>query len=468
MPAENAQMKQFFKKEWINVTMYAVITLLLFCSMFWEPLVYVVMLAIIAYCGFANVQQAFYLIFFTYPFQFIYTVFIQIKFYNIYFILLTMILFMVGIKYLIAIGKKKKKFNLTLFILSMAFLLYCFLPFGPYKMSEHIQMIGIIAGLYLCYEYREQISFKNLVLIASIGLLISCLFSFVAFETPRMLSLLTQYTNYGYIKFQGLFGNPNVLVLYNIIVLPCLLVLYLQEHKWYSIILFMANFAFAYMALSRNFIMCLAFMLPLYAILELVYYKKKGLLHVACVAVSMLALCAVMFTSTKIYLVRFNILPESSIAQVQEDTKAAVIIPSIPAEPNKPENSLDDEIFVDDPGREGLWQRYWGDYTSSWKTILFGRGVAYPQLGNIGAHQSYLNILWQFGLLGTLLILTILLYFLKGLIKKKSVFAYLILLPFLMACFVENMMFNMWTFLMFINLISFLHDSSLKTKNNSI
>ena len=68
MPAVNAQMKQFFKKEWINVTMYAVITLLLFCSMFWEPLVYVTFIAMVLFCAFRPVQQTFYLIFFSYPF----------------------------------------------------------------------------------------------------------------------------------------------------------------------------------------------------------------------------------------------------------------------------------------------------------------------------------------------------------------------------------------------------------------
>ena len=62
MPAVNAQMKQFFKKEWINVTMYSVITLLLFCSMFWEPIVYVTVAVMVGFCACRSIQHTFYIL----------------------------------------------------------------------------------------------------------------------------------------------------------------------------------------------------------------------------------------------------------------------------------------------------------------------------------------------------------------------------------------------------------------------
>ena len=398
--------KQFFKKEWLNVTMYSVITLLLFCCMFWEPMVYVTVAVMVGFCAFRPVQHTFYMIFFAYPFFSVLNVeWYSVSFYYVFFIIS---LFVVGIRYLIEIFQKKRNFNLLLFILSISFLLYCFIPFSGYDVVEHIQILGIVSGLFLLFEFKEKLSFKSLVYIASIGLIFSCIFSFVAFETSRMCEILTQYTNYGYIKFQGLFANPNNFSIYQIIILPCLLLLYIQSHKFYTLCLFMINFAFAYMTLSRNFIMCLGIMLPIYAILELVYYKKKGLLHVACVAISMLTLCTVMLTSTKIYLVRFNVLPQSSLSQTQQKADAAIVLPSVPAEPNKPESPLNDETFVDDPGREGLWERYWEDYTSSWQIILFGKGVAAPYIGNMAPHQGYLNVLWKFGLVGTFLLLILL------------------------------------------------------------
>ena len=445
MPAENAQMKQFFKKEWINVTMYAVITLLLFCSMFWEPIIYAIVVLAILFCIFRPIQHSFYLIFFLYPYQMI-LIDKHINF-SLYYVIFMLNIFIVGVKYLVDLLKKRKTFNIFLFILSTSVLLYCLLPIGEYSVFTCFRMLGITSGLYLCYEYKDQVSYKSLTYITSVGLILSCLFGFVAFETPRMLSLLTQYTNYGYIKFQGVLGNPNVLAIFNIIILPCLLVLYLKEHKWHSIFLFLGNFAFAYMTLSRNFIMCLAFLLPLYAILELVYYQKKGLLRVVCVALSMLAMCAVMFTSTQIYLVRFNILPESSLVmQTQQNVDAAVVLPSVPSEPNVPQNPAKDEVFVDDPGREGLWQRYWQDYTSNWKTILFGRGVGTVYIGNVAPHQSYLNILWQCGFVGTFLILCLFLYYFRKIFLKKNLSILFQILPFLIAAFAETIFFNIWTF----------------------
>lgn len=447
------QIKQFFKKEWLNVTMYSVITLLLFCCMFWEPMVYVTVVAMVVFCAFRPVQHTFYMIFFAYPFVEVLRVELFGKNFSLYSLFCLLILFVLGVKYLVQVINKRRVFNLYLFILSMCVLLYSYIPFYNLDILNSSYMITIIAGLYLCYEYKKQISFTSLVYITGVALLISCLFSFVAFETPRMLSILKQASNYGYIKFQGVLENPNVLAIINIIVLPCLLVLYLQQHRWYTILLFMANFAFAYMTFSRNFIMCLGFMLPLYAVLELVYYKKKGLLHVACVAVSMLALCAVMFTSTKIYLVRLGILPETSIVQIQQKSDAAVVLPSIPAEPNIPENSVNDEIFVDDPGREGLWERYWQDYTSNWQTILFGRGITYPLLGNADAHQSFIKILWNFGLIGTFLLIMLFSVYLKTIFYKKNTFVLLIVITFLPACFVESLLFNMRSFLLFIFLI---------------
>lgn len=447
------QIKQFFKKEWLNVTMYSVITLLLFCCMFWEPMVYVTVVAMVVFCAFRPVQHTFYMIFFAYAFLMATKVTIFNMNLSLYYIFFIFAISIIGVKYLTCVFLKRKSFNFLLFILSSAFILYCFLPIGPYNKLQHMQLVGIVAGLYLCYEFKTEISFKNLVYIASLGLIVSSLFSFVAFNSSRMLNILTQYTNYGYIKFQGLFGNPNNFSIYQIIILPCLLLLYVQSHKWYTLCLFMINFTFAYMTLSRNFIMCLAVMLVIYVILEIIYFKKNGLFHVGYVMLGVLALCAVMFTSTKIYLVRFHILPESSIVYTQEDVNAAVVIPSVPAEPNISKNPLNDETFVDDPGREGLWERYWQDYTSSWQIILFGRGLAYPLLGNIDAHQGFLKIFWSFGIVGVFLLLILIIYYLKNLFKNKNFILMLLFLPFVVACFVENTMFNTWTFLFLVVLI---------------
>ena len=360
MPAVNAQIKQFFKKEWINVTMYAFITLLLFCSMFWEPLVYVTCIAMVLFCAFRPVQQTFYLIFFSYPFLNILNISINNEYISLYSVFCLISLFILGIKYLIDVFQKRKTFNLYLFILSMTCLFYSFLPFCSFKILTMLLMVRIIAGLYLCYEYREKISFKNLIYIASIGLIISCLFSFVAFETPRILSLLAQNANYGYIKFQGVFENPNSLSTYTIFIFPFLLMIYFKEHKCYTLFLFFLNFMFAYMTLSRNFILTLLILIFIYAFLEIIYYRKKGLIRISIIGCVFIFLICVMITSTKIYLVRFNILSESSIMQ-QGQVEAAVVLPSVPAEPNLPDNPADGEIVIDDPGRQGLWDRYWKD-----------------------------------------------------------------------------------------------------------
>lgn len=452
MPAVNAQMKQFFKKEWINVTMYAVITLLLFCSMFWEPLVYVTFIAMVLFCAFRPVQQTFYLIFFSYPFLNILNISINNEYISLYSAFCLISLFILGIKYLIDVFQKRKTFNLYLFILSMACLLYSFLPFFSFKILTMLLMVRIIAGLYLCYEYREKICFKNLILIASIGLIISCLFSFVAFETPRMLSLLTQYANYGYIKFQGIFENPNSLSTFSIIILSFLLVNYFKEHQWYDLLLFFIIYTFTYMSISRNFIVCIAIMLIIYFIFEIIYYKKKSVTRFAIIATTIIVLSGVMITSTKLYLIRFNILPESSIVQ-QEKINAAVVFPSIPAEPNMPDSISDSSTDIDDPGREGLWQRYWADYVSSWKVILFGRGMSY-QLGQLGTHQGYLNILWQCGIVGTLLFLTLIMRYFNDLFRKKTdLYLLIALIPFLVINFVESLLFNYWTLLFCIPMI---------------
>ena len=457
------QIKQFFKKEWLNVTMYSVITLLLFCCMFWEPMVYVSIGIMVLFCIFRPVQHTFYLIFYTYSFYGLFYVFINNLSYPLYLALFYILVFIVGVRYLIDVISTKKRFNLYLFIISATFLLYCLLPFSGFKLTTYIQTLGIVVGLFLCYEYKKEISFNVLIYFASIGLIVSCLYSFVAFETPRMLSILTQFTNYGFIKFQGLFKNPNNLAIYCIFILPSLFVLYLKQHRWYVLFLMLASFVFAYMTLSRNFIVCFVITLFIYIILELVYYKKKGLLHVACVAVSMLALCAVMFTSTKIYLVRLGILPETSIVQIQQKSDAAVVLPGIPAEPNIPENSVNDEIFVDDPGREGLWERYWEDYTSNVYIVFFGRGISYPYIGNVAPHQGFLNILWQYGLVGTVLLMILVTYFMKNLLRKNNT-CWFLLIPFLLTNLFETVLFRYPAFLFFVLIIT--NKEVLKYENN--
>ena len=426
------QIKQFFKKEWLNVTMYSVITLLLFCCMFWEPMVYVTVLVIALYIFFQSNYVSLYYIFWSYAF------------------------IILSIKYLIKIKKRERKFNLVLFLLSISVVLYAFIPFGPYDLKKHIELLGVVVGLFLFFEFKNDVDFKALITLASIGLLLSNLFSFCAFETTRMLAVLEQYTNYGYIKFQGLFGNPNGLGIYTNILLPGLLVLYSKNRNAGVLLLFLINFAFAYMSLSRNYIICLVVIIVIYIFIEIYQNKRKGLFRASFVLCLMVVLCGVMFTSTKIYLVRLNILPESSIVQTSSQADAAVVFPSIPAEPNIPNKTTENsDLIVDDPGRAGIWARYWADYISDWKTILFGRGPGYPALGNIHAHQGFLDTLWQFGLWGTFLIFTLLGYYLKNLFKTvKFIFILICFVPFVISCLTGSLLFNMWTFLTFVILIS--------------
>lgn len=54
-------------------------------------------------------------------------------------------------------------------------------------------------------------------------------------------------------------------------------------------------------------------------------------------------------------------------------------------------------------GRLQIWKSYYDDWKNSLNKIIFGVGLANKKLSNIGKmhHQTYIEILYQFGVLGT-------------------------------------------------------------------
>ncbi len=57
-------------------------------------------------------------------------------------------------------------------------------------------------------------------------------------------------------------------------------------------------------------------------------------------------------------------------------------------------------------GRWNIWSTYMNDWIQSWFTIFFGKGVSYPVLiEGFGCHGFYVETIYQFGLLGSLLFL---------------------------------------------------------------
>ena len=94
-----------------------------------------------------------------------------------------------------------------------------------------------------------------------------------------------------------------------------------------------------------------------------------------------------------------------------------------------------------DPGRIGLWKRYLNDFIESPKKIIFGAGVSALALGT-PPHNTFINLIWQFGIIGIAILSVIFWTIFNNLFNKKSINFILVLSLTLFISFIESNVFN--------------------------
>ena len=352
----------------------------------------------------------------------------------------------IAIKYFYEVIKNKEKLNLKIIIPMSLFFIFCLLPIHNIFLKPIVDVVVVLGLAYVTYQKREKISLTRLVVFFCLGLILSGLLSFLRPYSERIISIIPSYIENKYVKFSGLFVHPNFYAMYSIISLSLLLFLKLIKKisDLFFYLLFIPIFIFGFMTISRNFILGISFAILLFVIFYIVKFKKSAFKFLSLSFVIGIAILACLNLEVRLYLVRLNIAP---VEIIQDYTDTAVIDEDIYPPLDEVDEAYDYEYKSDewwdavyrgeikyDPGRKGIWEMYLTDWTSSPMTILFGRGVGSKPLGKMKAHNLFLQTLWNYGIVGYVLLLSIIFSFIDLKVFKKQLknlyFLLLLILPY--------------------------------------
>ena len=380
-------------------------------------------------------------------------------------LILSALKFLVCLLYFIRVIRKEKKLNWKILIPVGAFLVYAILPFHECSWKDAIGLILFFGLLYVVFEEKREINFKFIVRIFVLGLIISCIFGLFKPFSPLLNEKIPTMVPYGYtkVRFQGLISHPNQLAALIVIAICASLILKFKGRISFieSFAFFKPLFIFGYLTLSRVFVLTTAIALAVFGVFYLIKYKVKAF-PLLCSFLVVIGLVAVIFLGeTNNYLQRIDDSGDYTEGEFDPD--------NLPWESEEWLSGVFEGKIYFDPGRTGLYKMYLKDWSSSTKTILFGRGISRPLIGQISAHNLFIQELWEHGVIGYFLYAVIILCTVNWK-KLKQIRPYLsiliILIPYLLINLVEPHPRDYVSILIVLVALGFLSQSSFDDKQD--
>lgn len=453
--------KSWIIKEKNFLILLAVMTISLAVAMFTHYALIICFL-VGAFCAtFFSFEKSISLFFFSFAFEIIFytgSINNRISHIAMFYALIFIICFL---KYFIKVIEKKKTINLKSLLFLVPLLLYVLLPINSYSISHIVKYVVALGFIYLLLEYKKEINFDNILIVASFGLIVSFIFVIFKPYSSRITGLIGVYYNFDMgqiVKRQGMFSNPNLLALYSILIITWTVYKFLKgDILWIVPMIFI--FSYSYGVLSREFLLCLLVLIALLVIYNCIIKNKDVFLKTLIIFGVFIIVALTQFKLTQIYFERlkaifyeifelFNIGKDNPIQNQEE------IIDSSTTE------STNANLWIDgtpiDPGRVGLWKRYYKDFTSSAKTTLFGRGISAEFLG-MSTHNTFVEIFWRLGIVGTLLLGVVCCLIAKEIVRRNNYLTFNLLVIILIINCCEACLFNSIALIMMVMLIGSLN-----------
>lgn len=461
----NLSLKKLFRNKLFYV--YLISFIFVFLSLFFEKAPIYLCAYILFFICVLDKTDALAMLFFFYPF---FAIFVTKKDVNLYNYMYAISVIILAIKYLIDVILKKKKIDWVLVCAVLVYMIYLILPIHKNDAGEWVNFCNLkyfasvgsfFLTVYLVFIYKDEIDFVRIFHIFMTGFLIAGVLGVFVFCSPRLQNVmdLLIYVGYNLDRYNGLFQVPNTLAIVSLVVLA--LTMFMHYNKKIgniAYLYFTGAFVLGYVTMARSFLYAFIIGFVVFSILVIVRDRKNWYKTLLPYVGIMIVVALIFLKYTVVHLSRLGF---SDLLNGYGDSV----------------NKSDEELMeIVDPGRGGLIKKYAKDYLSSALVILFGRGIAHPWLG-LSSHNTYLQALWNTGLVGIVLLVVLFILFLKKYSAKKSkellksIFTnaglYLLLLPILAMAFVENLFMNM-QMIIIVNMIILVILASLKKENSEV
>gem|GEM_PF-67705 len=452
-------------KEHRELIGYVILTVLLFIACFsnafaWVAAVYIVLFALVLHketqiVGLLLFVHCFYALFY---------------YHRIAGISLDVIL--VGILILILLGlyifrliKRELKLNWKTLIPIALFLVYVVLPFHQYVWRDFFAMVFFFTIVYVVYESRRQIDFRRVVRVFVWGLLLSCSFALLRNVSSVLASKMELVYYLDLARFQGLTYHPNTLTKLLILAISALLILkYKNKISWTELaITVVPMFVFGYLTVSRSFVVAIVIALLFFIVFYFLHDKVRTLAFLGATLVVMCIVCGIFWNVTKLYFERISDklvgTAEVNLMSNWFNLGVSEFTDEFDAQSAEWQNAvMAGEIYYD-PGRPSLQALYMRDWSSSTQTIWLGRGISRPLIGQMSAHNLFIQELWKHGLVGFMFYLAMILGAINWK-KFKQIRRYMagliVLVPYILITLVEQCLLDFVSLIVLISAFGYL------------
>lgn len=304
---------------------------------------------------------------------------------SIYLFLACLLIFLIR-SYIVMIFFDKKRLGFPVILSILLFFGYVLFPVFDYTwaMAAKLIIIGLlVAFFYLFICYKEEINIKFNISILAISMVVSACFYLTYFISPYMASKTVYYHNENFIRFSCLLINPNTLAMMSEICLALLTYFIIaNKFEWIDAISYVTFAVLGVFTLSKTFLILFMIMFIILVIYLLRQFKKQlfWIVICICIALIMIVLFANDFLFT--YLRRFMNVDPTNL-------------------------TMEEILNVITTHRYGLWKGVIDYMLMNPSVLIFGRGLGAPLIESMSAHNFYISLIYEVGVVGAVLFIGI-------------------------------------------------------------
>lgn len=436
---------------------YGILAGILLGACFFDFFAYIACAYIIVVSLFLDDTHVLCLLFFILPFDFLFYFETKPLVY-IYRVIQIYLYICIFARYIYNLTKQKTKPNYKILIMLIVFIIYTVLPVHRVGVNDLVFLALNVGLIYVISQKGIKIRFSVFAEVFCIAVILSCCLGLLRYVSPRLSQVMGDIYALDSERFYGLMPHPNGLGMVIITALSLVSVLQYKKkinsikYVVYNVILVF----FGIQTLSRNFVITLFVLYLVFAILYLIKYKKQSLKFLGLFALAIVVTFFIAFDKSSIIFSRIS----------TNEIEMVVRVFSIDME-----KVMNGEIFYD-PGRIGLWKLYLQDITSSASVFLFGRGLSRPWIGQMAAHNDYIQTMWVNGLVGVLLYVLVFCAFidfkkLNWATVKEYLYTLIFAAPILVVLFTEHYPFGKLIWVILLLLINFKDEDKEKGKKEN-
>lgn len=389
--AKLKQIYQFYLKKCLFCNLIS-LSLLFFIHCFWGNMMYIAFPILAFMIIFDSLENGFSYIIFSLPFCFL-NVYISVILF-----LICCLIFILKFYY-IYFFKEKHKISWTLVASISLLLIYCIMPIGEYNLNKFLRIfifLAIFIAITMIIQKREIFKGHFNIKIICFSILLASLFSLTNLFSPYLkdyMVLLPLENNFT--RFMALFIHPNVLAMFCEVLLS-LLAFFIISKKANrdDIILFIGISLIGLLTFSKTYIIILCIQLMILLVWCFIQNAKKT--SMILIPLLSLALLICIFAPNVI-----SNFTDRFIGNLNQC------------------HSLKDILNMITTGRYDLWRQYSQYILNNPLVLFFGRGLGAPQINLLSPHNGYIAIIYQMGLVGTILFIQTLYFIFREYFKTK-------------------------------------------------